>query len=122
MAIAFVLDEHFRGILWSAILDHNARGQHTIDAIRVGDPPDLPLTTADPDLLIWAERARRIVVTRDKNTMPGHLTTHLAAGHSCPGVFIVRKQALLPDIVDFLVAVVYASDDSEWENQIRFIP
>jgi hypothetical protein len=122
MAIAFVLDEHFRGILWSAILDHNAQGLHPVDATRVGDPPDLPLMITDPGLLLWAEIEKRIVVTRDKNTMPGHLASHPGAGHSCPGVFIVRNHASLTEIVEFLVAVTYASDASEWQNQIRFIP
>ena len=51
----FLLDEHLRGFLWKAIRHHNLIGGDFIDAIRVGDPADLPLGSSDPDILIWAE-------------------------------------------------------------------
>lgn len=122
MSIAFVLDEDMRGPLWRAILDHNSQGIQPIDATRVGDLLDLPLGTRDPDLLIWAENAQRIIVTFDRNTMPGHLADHLAAGNRAPGVFLVSKGASISAVLDFLVAATYASEPFEWENRIQFIP
>lgn len=71
--IPFLLDEHLRGPLWSAIQRHNLRASSTNDAVRVGDPPDLPLGSQDEVILVWAERENRILVTEDVNTMPGHL-------------------------------------------------
>ncbi len=41
--IRFVLDEHLRGPLWAAIQRHNLSASLPIDAVRVGDPPDLSL-------------------------------------------------------------------------------
>ena len=40
--------------------------------MRVGDRPDLPLQSTDPEILAWAEQAGRILLTYDESTMPGH--------------------------------------------------
>src|SRR5262249_7068347 len=89
MALRFLLDEHLRGPLWRAIPRHIALGGLTLDVVRVGDPPDLPLGSDDPDILLWAERQERILITEDVHTMPGFLAKHLQAGHRSPGVFVI---------------------------------
>src|SRR5438132_10153532 len=109
MALRYVLDEHLRGPLWRAIQWHNSRGQYPLDAVRVGDPTDLPLGAEDPDILLWCEREQRILVTHDPDTMPAHFRGHLNAGHHAPGVFMIRPRATLPQIVSFLVDAAYAS-------------
>jgi hypothetical protein len=83
--LRFLLDEHLRGVLWLAIIRHNAQGGLPIDAVRVGDPPDLPLGSSDPEILRWAEREGRILLTQDVHTMPGFLAQHLQAGNHSPG-------------------------------------
>lgn len=122
MPLAYVLDEHLRGTLWQAILSHNGAAVYPLDAVRVGDPPDLPLGSLDPDILPWAEREGRIVVSRDESTMKTHLADHLRAGHHSPGVFLVRKRSRLAKVVSFLVAAAYASDPSEWQDAVTYIP
>jgi hypothetical protein len=84
MPLTYVLDEHLRGSLWQLAGWHNAQGSNIIDVTRVGDPDDLPLGTRDPEILMWAERESRILVTRDSKTMDGHLADHLVAGHHSP--------------------------------------
>jgi hypothetical protein len=122
MAIAFVLDEQVRGLLWAAIHQHNQTSPHLIDAIRVGDPFDLPLGTLDPDILIWAEREDRIVVSFDKRTMPSHLAAHLALGRHSPGVFLIRPGATLTDLVDYLALATVASAPDDWKDLYHYIP
>lgn len=78
MPLRFVRDEHLRGPLWRAIHRHNGVGVDPIDAVRVGDPPDLPLGSADPDILAWAEREGRVLVTQDWDTMVSHFWDHHA--------------------------------------------
>src|SRR5436853_436652 len=93
MPLRFVLDEHLRGGgLWHAIQRHNAAGLSLIDALRVGDVPDLPLGASDTDLLQWAEANSRIVLTRDANTLPDTLKSHLQAGYASPGIVLLRKK------------------------------
>jgi Domain of unknown function (DUF5615) len=122
MPIAFVLDENCRGPLWSAIETHNLRGLHPIDAVCVGDLPDLSLQSSDPFILAWAEQAGRILLTLDENTMPGHWIDHLHDGHHSPGVFIIRKGIPIRVIIENLVIFAYASDPSDWLDRLEYFP
>jgi hypothetical protein len=122
MPLSYVLDEHLRRTLWRAIQLHNAADPRTIDVVQVGDPGDLPLGSTDPDILLWAEREDRVVVTRDYKTMPGHLATHLQAGHHCAGLYILRPRVPIPQIVDYLVLSAYTTDPALLRDQYEFIP
>lgn len=122
MTLRYLLDEHLRGPLWRAIQWHNSSGVYPLDVVRVGEPPDLPLSSDDPTLLQWAEREQRILVTHDPDTMPKHLADHLAAGRHSPGVFMLRPRSTLPQILSFLVDAAYASEPGEWQDRIQFIP
>ena len=74
-----------------------------------------------PDVLRWADRQQRILISRDSKTLPGHLTEHLRGGGHSPGLFLLRRVPL-PLVVDFLMLAAYASEPSEWENRVEFIP
>lgn len=63
MSLRFLLDENQRGLLWRAIQRHNRSGGFVLDVERVGDPDDLPLGATDAEVLAWAERERRILLT-----------------------------------------------------------
>ena len=80
MALCYLLDEHLRGPLWQGIKSPNALGLYLIDAVRVGDPIDLPLGATDPEILLWAEREGRILVSQDEATMKSYLADHLRGG------------------------------------------
>jgi hypothetical protein len=122
MGCRFLLDEQLRGPLWALTEQHNSGGIHPLDVTRVGDPVDLPLGMPDPDILIWAEREGRILVSEDWRTMRGHFQAHLAVGQHSPGLFLLRPQIPYTDIVDFLVAVAYASEPDEWIDNWLYIP
>ena len=122
MPVSFLLDEHLRGPLWKAIQRHNRHSECLIEAARVGDPPDLPLRSADSEILLWAERENRIVITLDENTIPGHLADHLNSGRHSPGVFIIRDVTSLARVISFLEAVAHASEAHEWRDSIQYVP
>jgi hypothetical protein len=122
MPLSYVLDEHLRGMLLQAIQRHNAAGVFTIDAVQVGDPADLPLGSADPDILLWAEREGRVIVSLDRGTMPSFLNTHLKAGRHCAGLFILDPKATIPQIVDFLAIAANAADPAALRDTLEFIP
>ena len=123
MPLSYVLDEHLRrGVLWRAIQQHNAAGVFPIDVVQVGDPPGLPLGSTDPYILLWAEQEGRIIVSLDRNTMPGYLAAHLQAGHNCAGLFIINPQATIPRIVDYLVVAAYAADPAVLQDSYEYIP
>jgi hypothetical protein len=122
MALRYLLDENARGALWHAIARHNAVSVESIDVVAVGDADDLPLGSQDPDILRWAEREGRILITLDHNTMPGYLIDLLQAGGHLPGMFLVRPRSRIRDIVDWLVAAASSGDDDQWRDQVIFIP
>ena len=122
MPLRYLLDEHFRGPLWRAIQQHNAGGAYPIDVSRVGDPADLPLGSLDRDNLLWDEHNGCVVVSFDKATMPGHLATHLQAGHHSPGVYLVRKNTTIPHVVDYLVISAYTTDPALLRDHYEYIP
>jgi hypothetical protein len=122
MPLRYLLDEHLRGPLWQAIHRHNASGRLPLDAERVGDPADLPLGSDDPTILLWAERAGRIVLSLDKTTMPGHLAEHLRAGHHCPGLFILDATSDTATLLDYLELAAHAGDPAAYHDQIWFVP
>jgi hypothetical protein len=121
MPLRYLLDENQRGVLWHVIQRHNARGIDPIDAVRVGDTLDLPLGSADPAILHWAEREQRILVTFDKSTMGRHLVDHLAAGNHCPGIFMVPAESKPVEALEFLILAAYASDPVEWRDWIKYL-
>ena len=122
MPLTFLLDEHLRGPLWRAIGHHNARGTHLIDAVRVGDPPDLPLGSLDPDILSWADREGRILVSLDRDTLPGFFQQHLRAGHHSPGLLLVDPLRALAVVVGELALIAHAGNPADYFDQIAYIP
>jgi hypothetical protein len=116
--LRYVVDEDSRGVLWRAIRRHNGSSSLLLDARRVGDEPDLPLGTEDPQILTWAERENRVVVSADRKTLVGHLAAHLKAGHHSPGLFIVLPGARASSVVWFLMAAAYASEPGEWRDRV----
>lgn len=122
MALRYLLDEHERGPLWTAIIRHNVSSAHPIQALRVGDPRELPLGSDDPEILRWAEREGYVVITRDRETMPGFFWDHLSSGGHLPGLFIIRRGSRLRDIFDWLISAVDTGDDDQWRDQLVYIP
>jgi hypothetical protein len=120
--VRFLLDEHLRGPLWSAIQRYNAHGQWPLDVARVGDSDELPLGLPDPDILLWTERNQYLLVSRDKSTLPDHLRKHLELGNHCPGVLLLSARASIADVIDFLTLVAHASEAIEWKDRVHFVP
>lgn len=122
MPLSFVLDEHLRGPLWSAIANHNSCHEYTIDAVRVGDLDDLPLGTDDAEILAWTDRHLRLLVTRDKRTMPRHLRNHLDSGGHTPGVLLVRDGCSYAELVEYLDLIAHVGDPADFRDSVAFIP
>ena len=120
--LRFLLDEHLRGPLQSAIERHNLLGGLPIDVIAVGDVADLPLGSHDATILAWAEREGRMVVTLDRRTMNKHLANHLAAGHHSPGVLILDPTCSIPTVIDLLELIAYAGKADDYRDHIDFVP
>jgi hypothetical protein len=78
--------------------------------------------TPDPELLAWAEANRRILVTHDHQTMPGHVADRIEAGGKVFGVVIVPQLMQIGRAIEDLEIIVMCSSEDEWENLVRYLP
>jgi len=119
--LRFLFDENVDAKLAHAVMRHNLNGEQPLEIIRIGEPTDLPLSSTDPEILVWAEREQRILVTNDKRTIPLHLADHLRAGGHSPGIFMIRHSARVISLCEFLIVAAYASEPHEWIDRITYI-
>jgi len=122
MSLAFLLDENLPRRAVRAIQRHNLTGELPLDAVRVGDLPELPLGADDSMVLLWAESASRILISEDKHTLQNHLEDHLAAGRHSPGLFLVRPATSLSNLIEYLALVAHLTEPFEWQDRVTFIP
>jgi hypothetical protein len=121
MTPRFLIDEHLLGALPDAIVRHNRHARVPIDAVSVGGPAAPPRGTADIDLLRWAQRERRIILTRDQSTMPTDFGRLLASGESSAGILIVRRKASLSGLLEWLMLMTECATVEEWTNRLEYV-
>ena len=86
----------------SAIADQLRRIQPQMIIHNIGDETAPPAVTLDSEILIWLEKEGFSLVTRNRKSMPQHLKDHLSQGHHDPGIFTIRPNASMGDIIDDL--------------------
>ncbi|GAB4451568.1 MAG: hypothetical protein Fur0044_46910 [Anaerolineae bacterium] len=116
--LRFLLDEHVP----HAIQDQLLRLSPNMDILIVGQPGAPAKGTSDPDLLQWIEQTGFTLVTNNRRTMPAHLQAHFAAGRHTSGILLLRRGALLGQVIEslFLLWEIAAAD--EFQDQTIFIP
>ena len=58
--------------------------------------------TSDPDLLAWAAKQERIVVTHDRRTMPYHATSRIARAEKIAGIIVVSRRLPVSQVINDL--------------------
>lgn len=77
---------------------------------------------SDPELLVWAAREARVVITHDRRTMPSHAADLMFKGRTLAGLFVAPRTLPLHQVLDDLELLVIGSEDNEWTNVIRYLP
>lgn len=80
----------------------------------VGDPRLPPRGTLDPEIILWCELNNFILVTNNRRSMPVHLAEHLAQGQHIRGIFVLRPQAEIGEIIDHLIFMALAAQENEF--------
>ncbi len=116
----FLIDENLSLNIAPAVRRHNP----SIDILHVGDPGAPPLKTRDPDILEFCERERRILVSKNRKSMPGHLTDHAQAGGHFWGILSVKKGRELDigGIIESLILVWEIQEAEEYRDTQDWIP
>jgi hypothetical protein len=118
MKVRFLLDENISPKVRIAIQRHHPH----IDVLRVGDEGTPPLHTLDPDILTYLETSQRLLITKNRASMPGHVAEHLTLGGKHWGVFRVRPDTSIRQLLQTLDLVSSASEAEDWINEMHWIP
>jgi Domain of unknown function (DUF5615) len=114
--LRFAADENFNGAIVRGLL----RQRPALDLVRI---QDLGLSGInDPDLLAWAAREQRVLLTHDVTTLRQFAEDRVGAGLPMPGVFEVGEHLSIRQAIDDLLLIAECSHDGEWEGQVRFLP
>ncbi len=114
--IRFASDENFNNDILRAL----KRSYPEIDIERVQDTRFYQAD--DPVVLEWAASENRILLTHDVNTMTKYGYERIAAGLPMPGIFVVKESAPIGLIIEEIVLIVGASETSEWDSQVIYLP
>lgn len=80
------------------------------------------MSAPDAQILEWAAREERVVLTHDVTTMTHHAHERVRTGLRLPGVIAVHQQAPLRTIIEDLLLVIECLGDDELEGQVRYLP
>lgn len=121
MPLKLLLDENLRNAgLWLAIQTRNAAEPQPLNVIRVGDEGTPPCRTPDPDLIQWAATHDRVLISRDKSTLPRHLQNYLASGETSPGIVLLPEGMRISNTVELLFLIAFINEATEWANACRW--
>ncbi len=76
---------------------------------------------SDPQVLAYAAREGRILVSHDRKTMPRHFADFIMAEQS-PGLFVVLQATDVRVAIDELILIWSVSEAEEWVNLIVTVP
>ena len=114
--LSFVADENFNQDI--------VRGaQRRIPELDIITVQEAGLSGADDtDILAWAARLGRVVLTHDVATMVNFAYERVIAGERMPGVFEVGRKVAIQTAIEEIVLLAQCSFAGEWEGQVRYIP
>lgn len=109
-------DENFDNRILRGLL----RRRPELDIVRV---QDVGLSGwGDAEVLAWAAREGRVLLTHDVSTMRRYVDERADAGLPMPGVFAVSRQRPIAQVIEDILLLAECSLEGEWEGQIQFLP
>jgi hypothetical protein len=96
------------------------RRKPDLDVVRVQDA-GLP-SAGDPEVLEWAAREGRVLLTHDVSTIGRYAYERVTAGQAMPGVFEIETNLSIARAIEDLLLIVECSLEGEWEGQVRYLP
>jgi len=112
----FLVDENFNNHILRGI----QRRMPEVELLRVQDTE----LASQPDTMIleWAAHHGYIVLTHDVNTMRGYFYARVEANLPVPGLFLAHGDSLVGQVIDTLELILRASEQSEWQGTITYLP
>ena len=76
---------------------------------------------SDPEVLAYAVREGRLLVSHDLTTMPAHFSQFVMSGETSAGLLILRQQLSILQSLNEILKIWRQDDASQWLNQIRIV-
>jgi hypothetical protein len=114
--IRLLADQNFNG----RILKGLVRSEPTIDIVHVRDIG----LSAETDFGIL-ERAAvdgRVLLTHDRQTVPGFAYARVSAGELMPGVFLISKMLPIGQAIDEILLAVQCMSPEECRDIVKYFP
>lgn len=77
---------------------------------------------SDSEVLGRAAEQQRVLVSHDVGTMPAHFRAFRSSGKRSSGVFLIPQSLDVGAAIDELLLVWLASEASEWEDRLWWLP
>ncbi len=116
--VRFLIDEDLRLSVIAAL----HRLEPAMDVHRIGQPGMPAFASSDSDLLTFCETSQRMLVSRDRATMPGEIAKHHAAGRRTWGLLLVTRRCSFRQLLDDMVLIWSASEAEEWQDAVHYLP
>lgn len=114
--LRLLADENFNG----AIVRGLRRRCPQLDLVRVQDVG--LLSASDEDVLEWAAREERILLTHDYQTIPKHAFERLSQKLPLAGVFLCDANSAPLAVIQDLQLLDECSTNEEWSGQVHYLP
>ena len=114
--LRFLADENFNNRIVRGLLLREPE----LDVLTVQDA-DLS-GAVDPDVLEWAAAEGRLLLTHDRETVPGFAFERVDAGQPMPGVVVADDDIPIGAAIDDLLLIALCSDEGESEGQVLYLP
>lgn len=118
MTVRFLLDENITPL----VRDIAVRAYPQLDIACIGDAGCPPKGTGDEDILRFVSQSSQVLITRNRKSMPRHVSNIEGQGITHWGVFQVREGTTLHQLVEQLHLLAEASEPTEWVGKQMWIP
>lgn len=109
-------DENFDNRIIRGLL----RQKPKLDIVRI---QDVELSGAsDPEVLEWAARERRVLLTHDVSSITRCAYERIQAGQLMFGVFEVNRAVPIVRAIEDILLLAECSLSDEWQGQVRYLP
>ena len=114
--LRFAADENLNCNIVRGLL----RRESDLDIIRI---QDVGLSGKDDaTVLEWAAQENRILLTHDVTTITKYAYERINEGLPMPGVFEIKMNSPLGDIIEDILLVAVYIYENEWVSQIGYLP
>jgi predicted nuclease of predicted toxin-antitoxin system len=91
-----------------------------LDLVRLVDVGMASRT--DPEVLVWAAREGRVLVTQDRNTMVGYAWDRVTNGLPMEGVLVRLTSMSIGQAIDELLVIASCGLPGDFRDHVRFLP